>query len=60
MSAGAAVMVLAAPSRYEVVVDVLSTDAITISPGMRMSVEDWGGPVPIDAKVRVVEPGAFT
>ncbi|MEM5367056.1 efflux RND transporter periplasmic adaptor subunit [Paraburkholderia azotifigens] len=60
VSAGAAVMVLADPSRYEVVVDVLSTDAVKISPGMRMSVEDWGGPVPIDAKVRVVEPGAFT
>jgi HlyD family secretion protein len=58
--AGAALMVLADPSRYEVVVDVLSTDAVKVSPGMRMSVEDWGGPVPIDARVRVVEPGAFT
>ncbi|AHI82496.1 efflux RND transporter periplasmic adaptor subunit [Burkholderia thailandensis] len=58
--AGTAIMLLADPSRYEVVIDVLSTDAVKISPGMRVSVEDWGGTAPIDARVRVVEPGAFT
>ncbi|WP_241345702.1 hypothetical protein, partial [Escherichia coli] len=31
--AGAALMLLADPSRYELVVDVLSTDAVKISPG---------------------------
>ena len=59
-SAGTPTMLLADPSRYEVVIDVLSTDAVKISPGMRVSVEDWGGNSPIDARVRVVEPGAFT
>lgn len=58
--AGTPIMVLADPSRYDVVVDVLSTDAVKIGPGMRVSVEDWGGDTPIDARVRVVEPGAFT
>lgn len=58
--AGTPIMLLADPSRYEVVIDVLSTDAVKISPGMRVSVEDWGGDGTIDAKVRVVEPGAFT
>lgn len=58
--AGTPIMLLADPSRYEVVVDVLSTDAVKISPGMRVSVEDWGGDGAIEAKVRVVEPGAFT
>jgi HlyD family secretion protein len=58
--AGTPLMLLADPSRYEVVVDVLSTDAVKVSPGMRVSVEDWGGDRSIDATVRVVEPGAFT
>lgn len=58
--AGTPVMLLADPSRYEVDVDVLSTDAVKISPGMRVSVEGWGGDTPINARVRVVEPGAFT
>ena len=58
--AGTPIMLLADPSRYEVVIDVLSTDAVKISPGMRVSIEDWGGDRPIDATVRVVEPGAFT
>lgn len=58
--AGTPIMLLADPSRYEVVIDVLSTDAVKISPGMRVSVEDWGGDSTIEAKVRVVEPGAFT
>lgn len=58
--AGTPIMLLADPSRYEVVIDVLSTDAVKISPGMRVSLENWGGDAPIDAKVRTVEPGAFT
>lgn len=60
VSAGTPIMLLADPSRYEVRIDVLSTDAVKISPGMRVSVEDWGGDSLIQAKVRVVEPGAFT
>ncbi|MCO5414822.1 MULTISPECIES: efflux RND transporter periplasmic adaptor subunit [Ralstonia] len=58
--AGAALMVLADPSRYELVVDVLSTDAVKISPGMRVSVVEWGGPLAVNATVRTVGPGAFT
>ncbi|WKZ85453.1 efflux RND transporter periplasmic adaptor subunit [Ralstonia pickettii] len=57
---GTPVMLLADPSRYEVVVDVLSTDAVKVSPGMQVLIEDWGGSVPINAAVRVVGPGAFT
>jgi len=60
VAAGTPVMLLADPSRYEVRIDVLSTDAVKISPGMTVSVEDWGGTSPMQAKVRVVEPGAFT
>jgi HlyD family secretion protein len=47
------------PSALEVVVDVLSTDAARIEPGMRATLTGWGG-APLGATVRRVEPAAFT
>lgn len=44
----------------EVVVEVLSADAVTITPGMRVQLDRWGGPKPLEARVRLVEPGGFT
>ena len=43
----------------EVVIDVLSSDAVTIQPGARVSIEDWGGPGTLEAFVRLVEPSGF-
>jgi HlyD family secretion protein len=44
----------------EIEVDVLSEDAVRIRPGARVLIEDWGGPRPIEARVRLIEPSAFT
>jgi len=44
----------------EVAVEVLSADAVRIAPGTRVLFERWGGPVPLEGRVRVVEPTAFT
>lgn len=44
----------------EIVVDVLSTEAVEIDKGDRVVIEHWGGPKPLEGRVRVVEPGAFT
>ena len=44
----------------EVEVEVLSSDAVQIQPGMRVLLERWGGEKPLDAVVRRVEPVAFT
>jgi HlyD family secretion protein len=44
----------------EVEVDVLSPDAVKISPGTRAFLERWGGDRPLAATVRLVEPAAFT
>ena len=41
-------------------VDVLSTDAVEIEPGDKVIIEHWGGPKPLEGRVRKVEPGAFT
>jgi HlyD family secretion protein len=48
------------PSRLEVVVDLLSTEAVRVSPGQQVLVEGWGGTQPLDAVVRRVEPFGFT
>jgi HlyD family secretion protein len=39
---------------------VLSRDGVAIQPGARVQLERWGGPEPLRARVRLVEPSAFT
>lgn len=60
VNAGAPLVIIGDPNRYEVVVDVLSTDAVKIHPGNTMLLEGWGGGKVLRAAVRVVEPVAFT
>jgi HlyD family secretion protein len=47
-------------AKLEIVVDVLSTDAVKLSPGMPVLLENWGGEQPLRACVRLVEPSGFT
>ena len=47
------------PRDIEVVVDVLSADAVQIE-GAPVRIERWGGDKPLDGRVRRVEPSAFT
>lgn len=44
----------------EVVVDVLTRDAVHIVPGAAVTIERWGGDKPLAAHVHRVEPSAFT
>jgi HlyD family secretion protein len=53
-------LVLSNPKKIEIVVDLLSTDAVKVRPGAPVSVENWGGPAPLRARVRLVEPYGFT
>ncbi len=46
--------------RLEAKAEVLSADAVKIKPGMSVLFERWGGPVPLEGRVRVVEPAGFT
>lgn len=48
------------PADLEVRIEVLSRDGVAIAPGARVSLEQWGGPAPLAARVRLVEPSAFT
>lgn len=60
LGAGAPVLTIGDPSRYEAVVDVLSTDAVKVRPGMPVELVNWGGGEVLRGRVRTVEPGAFT
>lgn len=44
----------------EIVVDVLSTDAVKIKPGASVFIEGWGGDRTLNARVRMIEPSGFT
>jgi HlyD family secretion protein len=60
VAAGVPLLELGDPADLEVVVDVLTTEAVGIAPGALATIERWGGPVPLQGRVRRVEPGAFT
>jgi HlyD family secretion protein len=57
--AGTPLLEVGDPAAIEVVIDVLSTDATRLAPGMTVWI-DAGGDRPLTGKVRLVEPSAFT
>lgn len=57
---GTPILEIGDPFDLEVVVDVLSTDAVEIHPGAEVAIEHWGGPHALAGRVRRVEPAAFT
>lgn len=59
VQAGTPLLEVGDPSALELVVDVLTSDAVSVKPGNHVQIDEWGGP-PLDAVVRNVEPSAFT
>ncbi len=57
---GAPLLELADARALEAIVDVLSQEAVAIRPGMPARLELGQGVPPLAARVRLVEPGAFT
>jgi len=57
---GTRLIELGDPTDLEVEVDVLSVDAVQIKPGAKVLLSHWGGATPLEARVRTVEPSAFT
>ena len=57
---GAALIELRDVSRMEVVAELLTTDALQARPGSFVRIERWGGEGPLEGRVRLVEPEAFT
>ncbi len=57
---GFSLMEVGDPTDLEVRIEVLSRDGVGIANGARVMLEQWGGAAPLAARVRHVEPAAFT
>jgi HlyD family secretion protein len=44
----------------EIIVELLSADAVKISPGDRVIINKWGGPAPLEGAVERIDPWGFT
>ncbi|MGE3542262.1 MAG: efflux RND transporter periplasmic adaptor subunit [Candidatus Tectimicrobiota bacterium] len=60
VTAGTPILEVGDVTQLELVVDVLSTDAVRITPGAPTLIERWGGGYTLQARVRLIEPSAFT
>jgi HlyD family secretion protein len=58
VAAGAPLVEIGDPVDLEIVADLLSTDAVRITPGARVRIDGWGG-APINATVTRVDPAGF-
>lgn len=58
--AGTPIMQVGDPNGLEIVVDLLSSDAVSVQEGMSVLIEGWGGDRSLKGKVLRVEPSAFT
>lgn len=59
VQSGAALVEIGDPGNLEIVVDLLSEDAVRVRPGQRALIEAWGGERPLQAVIRRVEPFGF-
>lgn len=60
VQAGEPLVEIANARALEVEVELLSADAVRISPGTRVEFLRWGGGNPLEGRVRRIEPTAFT
>jgi HlyD family secretion protein len=60
LAAGMPLVEIGNPDLLEVVVDLLSTDAVKVKPGFPALITGWGGDATLHARVRLVEPSGFT
>lgn len=60
VASGTALIEIGNPGQLEIVVDLLSSDAVRVEPGQQVFIEAWGGGDPLNGIVRRVEPFGFT
>ena len=60
VAAGTPLVQLGNVGAIEIVADFLTPDAMSVTPGARATIREWGGSEPLAARVRHVDPGAFT
>jgi HlyD family secretion protein len=59
LQAGTPILEVGDTGNLEIVVDLLSTDAVRIAVGAEAKIENWGGP-PLNARVSRIDPAGFT
>ena len=57
---GEALLELGDPRQLDIVVDLLSADAVRVDAGARATIEQWGESTVLDAAVLRIEPAGFT
>jgi len=60
VEAGTPLVELGDPTDLEIVVDLLSEDAVKVASGAAVTIENWGGVGALMGKVRTIEPYGFT
>lgn len=60
LAAGTPLVEIGDVSDIEIVVELLSTDAVRVTEGAAATIDGWGGPRALDARVRRIEPSGFT
>lgn len=60
VAAGTPLLTVGDLSKLEIVIELLSSEAVKVRPGMTVILDGWGGSEPLKAKVQRVEPHAFT
>lgn len=53
---GTPLVTIGDPRRIEVVVDLLSREAVRVKPGDKVRIAEWGGPAPLSGTVQRIEP----
>jgi len=53
---GTPLMTIGNPDQIEVVIDLLSREAVRVKPGDRVEISQWGGPEPLSGTVERIEP----
>ena len=59
INSGTPIVRIGDPSDLEIVIDILSMDAVKVRPNAEVIINHWGGGRPLNAVVRRVEPSAF-
>ncbi|MES3008680.1 MAG: efflux RND transporter periplasmic adaptor subunit [Pseudomonadota bacterium] len=60
VQAGTPLFLISRGDAMELVVDLLTQEAVQVTPGDRMLISGWGGTETLEARVRYIEPEAFT
>ena len=60
VAAGTPLLEVGNVNAIEIAADFLTNDAVSVTPGAKATIRDWGGSEPLSARVRQIDPGAFT